>query len=340
MSKATFRERSRYWFDNTMSRGTGALIGWLAAISVALIVVVSALVLWLTPVEADKHHGVAGVLWATLMRTLSPGKVASDTGSAPFIALMFAASLGGLIIVSALVGVLANGFKERFERLRKGRSRIIERGHIVILGWSDQVFTIVKELVEAHASRRGSTIAILADLDKVAMEDALRTHVGDTGRTRVVCRTGRPVEPADLDLMNLDAARSVVVLSPQGEDPDAHVIKTLLALDKRAGDHPRWWPRSRAPATWPPPGSPEARTCTWSTPTTPPRGSSCSPPASRAPRWSAWTCSTSPATRSICAPIRAWRGRSTAGPCPPTRPPRSSACAARAGSCSTRPWTP
>ncbi|GGS72214.1 lipoprotein [Planobispora rosea] len=238
MSKATFRERSRYWFDNTMSRGTAALIGWLAVISVALIVVVSGLVLWLTPVEADKHHGVTGVVWATLMRTLSPGKVASDTGSAPFVALMFVASLGGLFIVSALVGVLANGFKERFEQLRKGRSRIIERGHIVVLGWSDQVFTIVRELVEAHASRRGSTIAILADLDKVAMEDALRTHVGDTGRTKVVCRTGRPVEPADLDLMNLDAAGSVVVLSPQGEDPDAHVIKTLLALDKRAGGHP------------------------------------------------------------------------------------------------------
>ncbi|MFC6577128.1 potassium transporter TrkA [Planomonospora parontospora] len=238
VSRPTRRERVRYWFDNTMSRGTVALIGWLAAISAALIAVVTGLVLWLTPVEAAQHHGVAGVLWATLMRTLSPGKVASDTGSAPFVALMFVASLGGLFIVSALVGVLANGLKERFEQLRKGRSRIIERGHTVILGWSDQVFTIVRELVQAHASQRGSVIAILADLDKVAMEDALRTHVGDTGATKVVCRTGRPVEPADLDLMNLDSARSVVVLSPQGDDPDAHVIKTLLALDKRAGDHP------------------------------------------------------------------------------------------------------
>ncbi|GIH91723.1 potassium transporter TrkA [Planobispora siamensis] len=238
MSRPTRQERLRYWFDNTMSRGTVALIGWLAVISVGLIAVVAALVLWLTPDDAAENHGVAGVLWMTLMRTLSPGKVASDSGSAPFIALMFVASLGGLFIVSALVGVLANGLKDKFEQLRKGRSRVIENRHTVILGWSDQVFTIVKELVQAHASQRGSVIAILADMDKIEMEDALRTHVGDTGRTKVVCRTGRPVEPADLDLMNLDSARSVVVLSPQGDDPDAHVIKTLLALDKRDGDHP------------------------------------------------------------------------------------------------------
>ncbi|GAA2872927.1 lipoprotein [Streptosporangium fragile] len=238
MPRATFRERLRYWFDNTMSRGTAALIGWLALISLGLIVVVTLLSLWLTPAEAAKHDGAAGMLWAVLMRTLSPGKVASDTGSVPFVALMFAASLGGLFIVSALVGVLANGLKTKFEELRKGKSRVIETGHIVILGWSEQVFTIVSELVQAHASERGSVIAVLADKDKIAMEDEIRQFVGETGRTTLVCRTGRPTEPTDLDLMNLEGARSVVVLSPQGDDPDAHVIKTLLALAKRSGDHP------------------------------------------------------------------------------------------------------
>ncbi|GII54777.1 lipoprotein [Planotetraspora thailandica] len=238
MSRATVRERLRYWFDNTMAKGTGALIGWLALVSLGLIVAVSALVLWLTPKEVPDHQGLPGVLWMTLMRALSPGKVASDTGTAPFLALMLVASLGGLFIVSTLVGVLASGLRVKIEELRKGRSRIIESGHTVILGWSEQVFTIVSELVKAHASQRGSVIAVLADMDKPAMEDAIRARVGDTGKTRLVCRTGRPTEPTDLDLMNLDAARSVVVLSPQGDEPDAHVIKTLLALAKRSGGHP------------------------------------------------------------------------------------------------------
>ncbi|WP_169984700.1 CASTOR/POLLUX-related putative ion channel [Microbispora sp. H10836] len=238
MSKPTVKERLSYWFDNTMARGTAALIGWLAMVSLGLIVVVSALTVWLTPDEALKYHGWPGVLWLALMHALSPGKIAGDAGTAPFLAIMLGASLGGIFIVSILVGVLSAGLRGKIEELRKGRSRVIESGHTVILGWSEQLYTIVSELVKAHASQHGSVIAILADKDKPAMEDAIRARVGDTGRTRLVCRTGRPTEPTDLDLLSLNTARTIVVLSPEKDDPDAHVIKTLLALAKRAGDHP------------------------------------------------------------------------------------------------------
>ncbi|MEV4354846.1 CASTOR/POLLUX-related putative ion channel [Nonomuraea sp. NPDC004186] len=238
MSKATFRERARYWFDNTMSRGTASLIGWLAVVSVGLIVVVAGLTLWLAPNEPDGVNGPGHVLWIALMHALNPGKLASDKGSTAYMAVMFAGSIGGLFIVSMLVGLLSNGLKQKVDRLRRGRSRIVESGHTVVLGWSDQVFTIVAELVKAHASQKGSVIAVLAERDKLAMEDDIREAVGDLGRTRLVCRTGRPTEPRDLAMMNLATARSIVVLSPEGEDPDAHVIKILLALAKRRGVHP------------------------------------------------------------------------------------------------------
>ncbi|MBB6343648.1 voltage-gated potassium channel Kch [Nonomuraea muscovyensis] len=238
VARATFRERARYWFDNTMSRGTASLVGWLAVVSVALIFVVTGLTLWLAPDEPDGASGPGEVLWITLMHALTPGKLASDKGSIAYMAVMFAASLGGLFIVSMLVGLLSNGLREKVDRLRRGRSRIVEKGHTVVLGWSDQVFTIVSELVKAQAGQPGSVIAVLADRDKLDMEEEIRDHVGDFGRTRLVCRTGRPTEPHDLALMNLATARSVVVLSPDGDDPDAHVIKILLALAKREGAHP------------------------------------------------------------------------------------------------------
>ncbi|WP_435826746.1 CASTOR/POLLUX-related putative ion channel [Nonomuraea dietziae] len=226
----------RYWFDNTMSRGTASLIGWLALVSVGLVLVVAGLTAWLT--DEPEGAGFGEVLWLSLMHAMTPSKVASDKGSTAFLAVMFVGSLAGIFIVSILVGLLSNGLKQKIDRLRRGRSRIAESGHTVVLGWSDQVFTIIGELVKAHASQRGSVIAVLADRDKLDMEEEIREHIGDTGRTRLVCRTGRPTEPGDLRLMNLDKARSIVVLSPDGEDPDAHVIKILLALAKRAGDHP------------------------------------------------------------------------------------------------------
>lgn len=238
MARVTFRERARYWFDNTMSKGTASLIGWLAVVSVALIALVTVFTLWLAPHEPDGAGGPGEVLWIALMHALSPGKVAGEKGSFAYMSVMFAGSLGGIFIVSMLVGLLSNGLKEKVDRLRRGRSRIVESGHTVVLGWSDQVFTIVAELVKAHASQPGSVIAVLAEHDKLAMEESIRERVGDLGRTRLVCRTGRPTEPRDLTLMNLASARSVVVLSPEGDDPDAHVIKILLALAKRDGAHP------------------------------------------------------------------------------------------------------
>jgi voltage-gated potassium channel Kch len=78
---------------------------------------------------------------------------------------------------------------------------------------------------------------ILADHDRVEMEDAIRAKLdGRIGSTRVVCRTGSPVDLADLQVASPQTARSVIVLSPENDpDPDAQVIKTILALTRSPG---------------------------------------------------------------------------------------------------------
>jgi voltage-gated potassium channel Kch len=232
VSVPTRRERLRYRFDNTMSRGTPALIGLLAATSAVLVLVVGTVSLTVADEEV-RQEGVARTLWMSLMRALDPGAVAGDEFNGPFLALMFLVTLGGLFVVAALVGVLSAGLDAKLDELRKGRSRVIESGHTVLLGWSDQVFTTVTELVAANESERHSCVVILADRDKVEMEDDLQARLGNTGTTRVVCRTGSPTDPVDLELVNLDEAKSVVVLSPETGDADALVIKSLLALSHR-----------------------------------------------------------------------------------------------------------
>jgi voltage-gated potassium channel Kch len=229
--KARFRARLRYWFDNTMARGTPALVGWLAIVSVLLIVAVTgALAVVEPPDEADPVH----LLWVTFVSTFSLSGI-PDQGAIAVLALWFVLALGGIFIVSALVGLLTSGLNTKLEQLRKGRSVVVERDHTVILGWSDQVFTVVSELVEANRSRRRASIAILAEEDKVHMEDRLRQRLGSTANTRLVCRTGNPLDLSDLELVSLNTARSIIVLTPQGvgaEDADAHVLKTLLAVHR------------------------------------------------------------------------------------------------------------
>ncbi|MFF1818490.1 hypothetical protein ACFVWG_14410 [Kribbella sp. NPDC058245] len=229
-----WRARARYWFDSTMSRGTPALVGWLGLASTLLVLIVSVLVIWLVPDDVQQHGGWPEVFWMTLMRAIDAGTVSGDSGSPGFMFLMLAITVGGIFVVSAFIGVLTAGLEGKIADLRKGRSKVVERGHTVVLGWSEQVFTVVTELVQANHSKRRSCIAILADKDKVEMEDALRARVGDLGRTVVVCRTGNPLRPADLDLVNLAEARSVMVLPPPVEDADIQVIKILLALGDRS----------------------------------------------------------------------------------------------------------
>ncbi|MFF7648584.1 potassium transporter TrkA [Streptomyces sp. NPDC007983] len=227
------RDRLRYWFDGTMDRGTPALIGWLGLASLALIAVVSTLVVAFSHEDTRKSGGWSGVVWMSLLRTLDPGTMGGDTGRPLFLVLMLTVTIGGIFIVSALIGVLTTGLENRIQMLRKGRSRLIERGHTIVLGWSDQVFTVIAELVEANQSARRSCVVILADHDKVDMEDQIRHRIPATGRTRVVCRSGSPLERGDLELVSPDTAKSIMVLPPVGDDTDTDVIKVLLLLNSR-----------------------------------------------------------------------------------------------------------
>lgn len=197
MRKATLREHLRYRFDNTMSRGPAAMIGWLFLLSVLMIVAVSVFV-QLTrqvPLAADDRPiGFGGLLWWNLMRALDSGAIGGDQGTPLFLATMFVMTLGGIFLVSMLIGVVTSGIEARLEELRKGRSFVAEEGHTLILGWSPHVFTILSELVTANANQRRPCVVILAEKDKVEMDDELRARLGSTGRTRVVCRTGSPLD--------------------------------------------------------------------------------------------------------------------------------------------------
>ncbi len=229
--RVTWGERLRYAFDNTMSRGPIALIGWLAVLSLAVIVVVAAVVTIARIVPGDVNSPIDfwEAFWRSLMRTLDAGTMGADEGW-PFRVAMLAVTLGGVFVISTLIGVLTAGVEGRLEELRKGRSRVIETGHTVILGWSEQIYSVLSELVVAKANQRRSCIVVLGEKDKVEMEDAIRERVGHTGRTRIVCRTGSPIEMGDLGIVSLHTSRSIIVLAPDGGDPDAQVIKTLLAI--------------------------------------------------------------------------------------------------------------
>lgn len=225
--------RLRYAFDNYMSRGTIALIVGLFVLSLLIIVFVTVVVLlsgFLRGFTETEGIDFAELFWRSLLRTLDPGTMGGDTGSVPFVLSMLVVTLGGIFIVATLIGVISTGIEGKLDELRKGHSKVLESNHTVILGWSRQVFEIIGEIVLANENQRRPCIVVLADKDKVEMEDEIRQRVADTKTTRIVCRSGSPIELADLAIASLQTSRSIIVMAPENQDPDTDVIKTLLAI--------------------------------------------------------------------------------------------------------------
>lgn len=228
--QVTLADKLRYSFDKSMAAGPIALIGWLTLVSLALILL-AAVVVTLTGIrpEGGEKLSFAEAAWQSMMRAMDAGGVGGDQGWS-FRFIMFLVTVAGIFIVSSLIGVLTSGLESKMDELRKGRSFVIEQNHTLILGWSSAVFTIVSELMIANENQKNARIVILADKDKVEMEEEIRSKVNAIGRTKVICRTGSPIDLYDLEIVNPQQTKSIIILPPDADDPDSQVIKSILAL--------------------------------------------------------------------------------------------------------------
>jgi hypothetical protein len=155
--KATLGQRFRYFFDNTLSKGTISIISWLALLSFILVFLFGVIyVISGLNMEGEKSMGFFEALWQSLMRSVDPGTVAGDSGWA-FRMVGLLITIGGIFILSALIGVLSSGLDDKLQDLRKGRSLVIEEGHTLILGWSPKIIHIIEELIVANENQKKTT---------------------------------------------------------------------------------------------------------------------------------------------------------------------------------------
>lgn len=232
-----------------MAKGVWAQILLLAVATIVLIALaVTAITIGGYAIEGDDHakESIGKTAWRALNHTLDPGNLGGDTAGWGFLFVMFVATIGGLFIVSALIGVLNQGFGGALERLRRGRSAVVETNHIVILGWGPKIGTLLRELAQANANVRGAVAVILADRDKVEMDHDIAEELGDQKKhLRVVTRTGSMMSLQDLQLVSLPTSKAVIVLAPEAHadgtpmaphESDTVVLKALLAIAKTAPD--------------------------------------------------------------------------------------------------------
>ncbi|WP_370088529.1 hypothetical protein [Ekhidna sp.] len=234
MKKISFSDKLKYRFDNYVSQGTINMIKGLAIITMIFVCLfaVTLLAMGLHPDHQvnDSSFGIFESLWVNLTHMLDPGTVGEHEDNWPFQLFMMFVTILGLIIISTLIGLVSNGILTKLEALRKGRSFVIEKDHVLILGWSSKIFTIIPEIVEANENQKRGVIVILADMDKVTMEDEIKDKVGNTRNTQVICRTGNPIDVHDLQIANPFDTKAIIILDKDNENSDSQIIKTIVAI--------------------------------------------------------------------------------------------------------------
>lgn len=156
------RNRIRYRFDRMLSRGTWAVLLWLGAITL-LVVIVSALLLTISGMTfaGSDSTSVVEDFWQSMLRVIDPGTMAGDVGWGQRI-LALVVTLTGLLIAGTLIGLIAAGVEQRVEGLRRGRSIVVEDGHYVVLGWSRRLRVVIDQLTKADP---GAVVVVLTNAD-------------------------------------------------------------------------------------------------------------------------------------------------------------------------------
>ena len=230
--KYSIKEKFRYYFENTFSAGPLGVIRWLAIMSLITILFLGLIiVLFGISAEPESTESLSFLegAWQSLMATLDSGTMGGDMGWA-FRMVRFTATLVGIFMISILIGVISAAIDAKIEDIRKGKSKVLEAGHTLILGWSEKIFPILQQIILANENQKRARIVVFAQMDKVEMEDMIREKIQDLKTTKIVVRSGNPMISNEIQIVNPNDARSIIVLSPDSEDADISVIKTVMSL--------------------------------------------------------------------------------------------------------------
>jgi len=220
------KSKLRYWFDNQMASGTGALIRLLFIVTAIAVFVVGLLIFAIFHPEA----GYGSSLFTALVHIMDPGTMAEDgDGSVFYIIFMLVVCFIGILLTSTLTGIICNAIDDRVQELRRGKSVVVEKNHVVVLGTDNGIYTIISELIEANLNQKREALVIMDDkIPKDEMDENVRQRFPDTKTTRVICRSGSICDLNDLSVCSIDTCRSVIV----NADDDSLTIKSILAVTK------------------------------------------------------------------------------------------------------------
>ncbi|NJO90105.1 MAG: hypothetical protein HC831_15030 [Chloroflexia bacterium] len=87
----------------------------------------------------------------------------------------------------------------------------------------------MKQLAVANKNVKNALVVVFANKPREEIEDAISAHSEEFGKLKIISRCGNPEDPADLKRLNIDLAKSVIVLDEDNEN-DSAVVSAVLAV--------------------------------------------------------------------------------------------------------------
>ena len=148
----------------------------------------------ISTIPRDIDAGFLDSLWWSLNQVMRlPGFKQAYGATTPVVMYSLFLSLMGLVVFSVLISLINNTMRTRIEALRKGDTQVLERNHVLLLGWNNKVFSILQQLARLQP---GVKVVILAPREIDMMQEQLRVAGIQREQIKVILRSGVAV-PAD-----------------------------------------------------------------------------------------------------------------------------------------------
>ncbi len=217
--KPSLIERAKYWCNHYLIHDTKSMFRTLAVVTI-FVVVILALIIYLGG-EADFFPA----FWDSFATTINAWMPYSEDGGPLYLIVMGIGALIGILVASLLIGILSTAVEDKLEEIRTGNSKVIESGHIVVMGLHTGLYRLLRELF-LTADGQNMTIVIAGEEDKPTVVEKIRDNVEIPKNIKVRYRKVDVCDPVDLDCLSLPTASKI--LMNHGDDNIA--IKCILAI--------------------------------------------------------------------------------------------------------------
>jgi hypothetical protein len=243
------RARTRYFFDRAFDREFAAQLGLFVVLVIVVTLIGMTAVFFglfaphnadVASIPRDIDSGIFDAFWWSVNHVLSLPEFERMYGaSGVVLAYSFMLSLLGIAVFGILISLINNSMRNRVDALRRGDTPVLEKNHVLVLGWSSVIVAVLRQLAQL---KPGARVVILAPMDIDGMRERLRIAGIPLLKLTVILRSGVTSNKGELDRVAVVHASSIIVLRT-GND-DSEVIKTLVQLAGRKD-----WPVSQPTIT-------------------------------------------------------------------------------------------